>query len=191
MKGMVSSLAAAKRMRPGKARNKALVQAQSALDQAQSDLATIFELDRGWSTDQSMGYVKTLMGIEGTADVAKGKGAHRADSMKTARGTAIKKAGQFEGARGQRMAMIEAGLDPSTGKQFVDQNGQPLGAGALSEKIKQMTDTAAKEDAAAAAAAKSAGGGDLNATIDSLDAILRKFVGQLHGSVGGAAGPPQ
>jgi hypothetical protein len=189
MKGMIGSLAAAKKMSPGKARNRAMASAQSALDAAESDLATIFEMDRGWDTEKSLGYVKTLMGIEGTSGAVSGRGASRPDSMKTVRGGAIRKGGQFIGDKGTRLANLEHGLD-AEGKPLKGADGQLLGGKALSDAIASMTPEAKREDAAAAAASKAAGGGDLNATIDQLGDILRKFVGQLHGSVGGAAGPP-
>ena len=169
MRGMVAKVNAARAIKDPKKRAKAMAAAQGELDASISDLSAVFEMDRGATTGEARGIVTNMMAMEGNAPKLAGKGAHRADSMKTTRAQAIKK---------QAEAIRKTGEEEGKSEEAIQ---------AAIANMEKNVDAEGKAHAAAVAAGE---GGDLNATIDQLDGILRKFVGQLHQSAGGKAAPP-
>lgn len=177
MQGLVNNLTAAKHMKGSKKkRERAVSDATSALDQAESDLASLYELDRGWDTETALYNVRLQMSREGLFPKLKGHGAHRSDTTKSNRGQVQK---------------VKAGITKQTGNTVAQSEADGKVISTAVGNVKGNADTEDKLGQAAAHAGATAGG-DLNATIGQLDGILRKFVGQVHELAGGGgdSGPP-
>lgn len=143
--------------------------------QAESALAAVAMARNGSLTlDQATGEVRAIEAAFGDLDPLSGHGAGDSVSRKSPRAQALRMQARLDREKGARTSKAE--------------NEQ----GAVSGALKAMHLTAeAAEAAGIDVAAQLNSGGGINGTINQLDAILRKFVSQLHGEVGGGgAGPP-
>jgi hypothetical protein len=143
--------------------------------QAESALAAVAMARNGSLTlDQATGEVRAMEAAWGDLDPLSGRGAGDSVSRKSPRAQALRMQARFDREKGARLSKGESEQ------------------GAVSGALKAMHLTAeAAEAAGIDTAAQLNSGGGINGTINQLDAILRKFVSQLHGEVGGGgAGPP-
>jgi hypothetical protein len=173
LQGLVNNVESAKKTKGGrKKREKAVSAALGLLDQGESDLASLFEME-GVDHASAMGTVRSLMSMDGVSARLHGKGAHRSDTTKSNRGQVQK---------------TKAKITKEMGDKLAEQEGHGKH---VSNAVGNVQGNADNEEAGGKATADAvAGGGDLNATIGQLDGILRKFVGQLHSATGTGAAPP-
>lgn len=129
--------------------------------------------DRSLTPESALAEIKLLEGAWGDLPGLSGKGARDSVSTKTPRATALKMQAKFKREYGQR---LQEGEDKQQ---------------AVTGALKAMGITADQAEAAGIDVSGAVENSGINGTIDQLDKILRKFVSQLHGEVGGhGAGPP-
>jgi hypothetical protein len=142
--------------------------------EAESGLAAVaMARDTSLSPEQAQSEIRLLEGAWGDLPGLKGAGAGDSVSRNSVRAKALKVMGRLKREYGQRL-----------------ESAQNSG-GVITTALAAVGLTADDAERAGIDVSGAVESGGINGTIDQLDKILRKFVSQLHGEVGGGgAGPP-